>query len=138
MANIEATVDENRDAILLIAHGSRRQEANADLVELAERMRTERPEMDVQIGYLELAEPTIPDGAAQCVQNGASRVYLLPYFLSAGTHVVNDLNDFCRDFKATYAGVEFYVCQPLGLHPYMTKILSERLDEGVRQSSLKP
>jgi len=34
----------------------------------------------------ELAEPTIKDAFGKCVQQGASRVIVSPYFLSPGRH----------------------------------------------------
>jgi len=60
--------EDGTTAVLLIAHGSRRAEANRDLADLAELLR-ERGEYDVvEIAYLELAEPTIPAGARACVR----------------------------------------------------------------------
>src|SRR5262249_60773679 len=71
-------------ALLLIAHGSRRPEANADLEHLAEVMRSRGEYSPVQPAYLELCEPGIVDGGSKCVAAGARRGGLLPYFLAAG------------------------------------------------------
>ena len=49
-------------AILLIAHGSRRKEANQDLEHVAEIMRRDESYAFVQCSYLELTEPTIIQG----------------------------------------------------------------------------
>ena len=81
-------------AVLLIAHGSRRKEANDDLVRLAEIVRQRRPDTLVEASYLELAFPSIPEGARNCIEQGAQSVLMLPYFLSAGAHVVSDLQRF--------------------------------------------
>ena len=78
-------------ALLLIAHGSRRPEANADLDHLAGVLRARGEYAHVQPAYLELCEPGIVAGGELCVAAGARRVVLLPYFLSAGVHVVEDL-----------------------------------------------
>ena len=86
-------------AILLIAHGSRREEANRDLVELARVVSARRPEAFVEIAYLELAQPDIPTGARRCVERGATEVRMLPYFLSAGAHVAEDLEEFRRSSR---------------------------------------
>ena len=48
-------------AVLLIAHGSRRQEANDDLVRLAELIREHGEYPIVETAYLEIAAPTIPE-----------------------------------------------------------------------------
>ena len=77
-------------AVLLIAHGSRRQEANDDLLRLADAVRNRDHYSIVEVAYLEIASPTIPDGARRCIEQGASRILLLPYFLSAGAHVVDN------------------------------------------------
>ncbi len=116
-------------AILLIAHGSRLAAANADLLQLAEQLRSRFPNHVVETAYLELTEPTIPQGAARCVTLGATRVLLLPYFLSAGTHVTEDLCRFRSQFAEQWPSVRFDICPPLGLHPLMLDIVCDRLSE---------
>jgi sirohydrochlorin ferrochelatase len=116
-------------AVLLIAHGSRRAEANADLVRLAEMLRERGEYAIVEPSYLEIAEPTIPQGAAACIAQGAQRVLMLPFFLSAGSHVVDDLERHRRELAAAHPGVEFRLCPPLGLHPLMLDIIRDRLGE---------
>ena len=114
-------------AALLIAHGSRRAEANADLAILAEQVRAAGRFDLVEIAYLELARPDIPAGAARCVEQGAREVRMLPYFLSMGRHVAEDLEAFRREFAAKYPEVTFSVCPPLGLHPKVVEVVLERL-----------
>src|SRR3954469_3042709 len=81
----------SQTALLLIAHGSRRAEANADLEHVAAVIRDRREVAFVQLAYLELCEPDIVVGGEKCVAAAASRVVMLPYFLSAGKHVADDL-----------------------------------------------
>jgi sirohydrochlorin ferrochelatase len=115
------------NAALLIAHGSRRAEANADLAALAEAVRgTGRFEI-VEIAYLELAEPGIPAGAARCVEQGARAVRMLPYFLSMGRHVAEDLERYRGELAARHPGVTFTLCAPLGLHAKVIEVVMERL-----------
>ncbi len=115
-------------AALLIAHGSRRAEANADLVQLAERVRASETFAIVEIAYLELAEPDIPAGAARCVARGATEVRMLPYFLSMGRHVAEDLDGYRQDFASKHPNVEFTLCPPLGLHAKIVEVVMERLE----------
>ncbi len=116
-------------AVLLIAHGSRRQEANDDLVHMAESVQASRGELIVEIAYLEIAEPTIPQGAGACVRRGAKQVFLLPYFLSPGNHVAGDLERFRGELSQKYSDVVFQLCRPLGAHPLLTDIVLDRFDE---------
>src|SRR5262249_15249948 len=96
-----------KTALLLIAHGSRHAEANADLHHLAAALRARGPYALVECSFLELAAPDIEEGAARCVAQAAERVVLLPYFLSAGVHVRRDLADIHRCLTARYPHVEF-------------------------------
>ena len=118
-----------KSAALLIAHGSRRPEATRDRVDLAFAIRGRTHYPIVEIAYLELAEPTIPQGARRCVEHGATRVSMLPYFLSAGAHVVEDLERFRADLALEFASVQFVLCQPLSLHPLLIEIVVDRLKE---------
>jgi sirohydrochlorin ferrochelatase len=119
-----------KTAVLLIAHGSRRAEANADLAELAERVRDRGLYSIVEIAYLELAEPTIPQGIARCLEHRPKRVLMLPYFLSAGSHVVDDLERFRQEAVAANPEIQFQLCPPLGLHDLMVDLVMHRLTEG--------
>jgi sirohydrochlorin ferrochelatase len=114
-------------AVLLIAHGSRRAEANDDLVGLAEILRGKQVYPIIQTAYLELAEPTIDSAAEKCVAAGATCVKMLPYFLSAGAHVTEDLERQKRELANRFPHVVFELCPPLGLHPLMIEIVMERL-----------
>ena len=114
-------------AVLLIAHGSRRASANDDLIELAQRLRAVSDYKFVEIAFLELAEPTIPHGIASCVSRGAHRVLMLPYFLSAGAHVSEDLERFRAQAAAEHPGITFVLCEPLGRHALIVDVVLDRL-----------
>jgi len=114
-------------AVLLIAHGSRRKEANDDLARLAGILRAKQLYAIVETAYLELADPDIPTAGQRCVAAGAMLVKLLPYFLSAGAHVVEDLERHRRDLVNRFPQVTFELCPPLGLHPLMIDIVLDRL-----------
>lgn len=116
-------------AVLLIAHGSRRAAANQDLVQLAQQVADSGGYQIVEVSYLELAEPNIAAGGRNCVKRGARRVLLMPYFLSAGVHVVNDMEEQRSALAAEFPHVEFQLCPHLGLHPLMVEIVLGRLAE---------
>jgi sirohydrochlorin ferrochelatase len=111
---------------LLIAHGSRRAEANADLERVAAALRDRGRYPLVQVSFLELAEPGIDAGGALCVAGGATDVTLLPYFLSPGKHVVEDLTAARDRLAERFPGVRFALAEPLGPHPLLIDVLEER------------
>ncbi len=118
-----------RVALLLIAHGSRRPEANADLDHVAAAMRDRGRYPVVEVSYLELAEPDIEGGGVKCVGAGATDVILLPYFLSPGVHVRDDLTEARDALAKRFPGVRFALAEPLGRHPRLLDVVEERARE---------
>jgi sirohydrochlorin ferrochelatase len=115
-------------ALLLVAHGSSQPEANADLHHLAEALRQRGYEI-VVASFLELAQPDIAAGGACCVELGAAKVVMVPYFLSAGVHVRRDLTEARAKLAARFPHVEFHLAEPLGRHPLLTEVVLERVRE---------
>src|SRR5437016_13808550 len=113
-------------ALLLLAHGSRNADANADLRQLAAELRRRGAYPIVEAAFLELAEPTIPQGAQRCVGQGARRVVLLPYFLSAGVHVRDDLRRYRAELAEQFPEAQFTLAEPLGPHPLLIDVVLER------------
>jgi sirohydrochlorin ferrochelatase len=115
-----------RRALLLIAHGSRQPEANADLHFFAEELRRRGAYDLVLASYLELAEPSIEHACESCVEQGADRVVLLPFFLSSGVHVQRDLAAARDRLANQFPLVDFRLAEPLGRHALLLTIVEER------------
>jgi sirohydrochlorin ferrochelatase len=116
-------------ALLLIAHGSRQPEANDDLHAVAAEMRRRGDYPIVETAFLELAEPTIETAGRRCVEQGAQHVILVPYFLSAGVHVQDDLQEHCRQLSVRYPEITFRLARPLGPHPLLCDLVALRAHE---------
>ena len=116
-------------AVLLIAHGSRRAEANEDLEHVAAELRRQPESPFVTCSYLELAPPSIADGGAACAAAGATDVVMLPYFLSPGVHVREDLIEARAELASRFPEVQFRLAEPLGRHPLLVTIVEERIRE---------
>lgn len=102
--------------LLLIAHGSRRAASNDEVRQLTQRLNVINPPgfSGVETAFLELAQPSIPEGLAACVAKGASEIVVFPYFLAAGTHVVNDIPEAILAFQAAHPQVKVSLTPHLG------------------------
>src|SRR5205085_7254662 len=120
-------------ALLLIAHGSRRPEANDDLYHVAAELR--RGGQTVVEAFLELAEPDIDEGGRRCVEQGAGCVVLAPYFLAAGVHVRRDLAAARDRLARRHPNVEFRLAEPLGRHPLLLEVVAQRAAEACSSPS---
>ena len=102
-------------ALLLIAHGSRKQSSNDEVAQLAERVKAQPSEFEaVTHCFLELTEPRVPTAIDQLITDGASDITILPYFLAAGYHVADDLPKLLEDAKNTYPHIQFKMLEHLG------------------------
>jgi sirohydrochlorin ferrochelatase len=118
-----------RTAILLIAHGSRQASANDDLHELAARLSSQGTYPIVEPSFLELAEPELLAGGRRCVELGATRVLMIPYFLSEGVHLRRDLTAARDELNRRHPDVQFILGSPLGPHPLLDQLVAERIRE---------
>ncbi len=128
-------------AVLLIAHGSRHAPANEDLLRMATRLSERGEYRIVEPAFLELAEPDIGTGGDRCVDRGATRVLMIPYFLSAGVHLIRDLTAARDALQARHPSVEFRLGPPLGPDPLLETLVAERvrqLDSGERAPRFAP
>lgn len=119
-------------AILLIDHGSRREEANAQLETLAAALRERIEDTLIETAHLELAQPDIATGLERCVESGATAIIVLPYLLGPGRHTTDDLPQAIEIARARHPGVEIRLADPLGIHGKVIDVLLERLEEAAR------
>lgn len=81
------------NALIIVAHGSKRESSNNEVIALIEQLKAGMEDQYpiMVTSFLEFAAPSIPEAILQCVDQGASHITLLPYFLSAGKHVHVDI-----------------------------------------------
>jgi len=120
---------ELRSGILVVGHGSRRQEANNDVREVA-RSIGERGGFDlVEPAFLEIEHPDIGEGFKRLIERGACAVTVHPYFLSPGRHTRGDLPRKVGDVAACFPGVRYQITEPLSAHPLVIEASIERIRE---------
>ena len=120
-----------KQALLLIDHGSTRDDAN-DLLPKVARMVLDMSDFEiVYYAHMELAEPTIQQGFDTCVAAGATEVIVHPYFLSPGRHSVSDIPRMVAEAAAKYAGVSYRLTEPLGLDPKIGELILRRVRESL-------
>ena len=112
-------------ALLLVAHGSRRAKSNQEVVEMSKKLKKHcEGEFDfVNPAFLELADVLIPDGIKQCVEDGATSIIVLPYFLNSGRHVVEDIPNIVNAEKENHPDVPITISSHLGASEMMMDVL---------------
>ena len=119
----------NKQALLLIDHGSTRDDAN-DLLPKVARMVKEMSDFEIVCyAHMELAEPTIQQGFDACIAAGADEVLVHPYFLGPGRHSVSDIPRMVAQAATRHTGVSYRITDPLGLDPKIVHLILERVQQ---------
>ncbi len=122
-------------AIIIVDHGSKRAESNGMLEAFVARF-SEASRYDiVEPAHMELAEPSIAQAFDRCVQRGATRVVVMPYFLGPGRHWKHDIPRLAADAAKAHPGVSYLVTAPIGLHPLMGNVIESRIEHCLQHAA---
>lgn len=125
----------DKTAVVLVDHGSRREESNQLLLQVAEAYRAQSDWTIVEPAHMELAEPSITAAFQKCVERGAELVIVFPYFLSPGRHWNSDIPALSSAASQACGGVRYLVTAPLGLHELMLQVIDQRIDHCLQHAA---
>ncbi|WP_353570359.1 CbiX/SirB N-terminal domain-containing protein [Candidatus Albibeggiatoa sp. nov. BB20] len=117
-------------SLLIVAHGSRRPKSNLEVQQLTQIIREKACSKYLSIAhaFLELAEPSIGDAIDQCVRQGATDILLLPYFLSAGRHVQQDIPEEVAAKQTQYPQIKINIMAYLGASEAIPEMMLSLVD----------
>jgi len=116
-------------AILYIAHGSR---VKAGVEQAVNFLKSLQQEIEIpiqEISFLELATPTIAEGIASCINQGATAIAIVPILLLAAQHAKHDIPSEIDKAKKQHPQVRFTYGEPLGVHELLIDTLQNRILE---------
>ncbi|MCA9394286.1 MAG: CbiX/SirB N-terminal domain-containing protein [Candidatus Omnitrophica bacterium] len=117
-----------KKAVLIISHGSRSPKTKEEVQALIESLRRSRPDLIFELGFLELEEPSIPQGVDLCVRRGASEVAVILNFLNSGRHVDEDIPEIVAGCRTRHPDVPIHVSPPVGQHPRIVELFQDLIE----------
>ncbi|GER47973.1 sirohydrochlorin ferrochelatase [Striga asiatica] len=115
------------DGIVIVDHGSRRKESNLLLNDFVVMFKEKTKYPIVEPAHMELAEPSIKDAFNSCVQKGAKRVIVSPFFLFPGRHWHQDIPSLTAEAAKEHPGITYVITAPLGLHELLVDVMNDRI-----------
>lgn len=119
---------DDQTGIVIVDHGSKRVQSNQMLEQFARDFASYSQCSIIEPAHMELAEPSVSTAFDRCVQRGAKRVVVCPYFLLPGRHWDKDIPNLARQAATKHDGIQYVVTAPIGLHPMMKQVVAGRID----------
>jgi sirohydrochlorin cobaltochelatase len=113
-------------AVLIAGHGSRDPEGIAEFLGLARHFRSYRPEIAVEIAFLEFARPTIQEGIDRLVRDGAETIVVLPGVLMVAGHAKNDMAGEVRLARQRHPKMAIHMGRALEVEPKLLQLCQLR------------
>jgi sirohydrochlorin ferrochelatase len=116
------------NTLIILAHGSRRQESNLEIKALAEEVKKiSASEYNfIEYAYLELIEPSLLQSIDKTINNGVSNITVLPYFLNSGKHVTQHIPSIVKTAIEKYPDCEITLSTSIGMSQNMPKLILEQ------------
>jgi sirohydrochlorin cobaltochelatase len=116
------------NGILILAHGSKRQETEQILNSLVEKVKAKTGEKLVYPAYLQFSEQNLEKGIDMLVQSGAKSIKIMPMFLFDGVHVTQDIPNELNEINAKYPGIRIKMSRHIGDDDKIADIIVDRIN----------
>ena len=125
-------------ALVLIAHGSRRHASNEEVKNVASRLQHASTDCFqlIETGFLEIAKPSIPEAIESCIAAGATSVVLVPYFLAAGRHVAEDIPRIVQQVAQQHHDVAIHITEHIGMSDSMSRLILDSASSATNQTMI--
>ena len=101
-------------ALVLFAHGARDAQWSDPFRAIRQAVIAARPDLTVELAFLEQMQPPLDDCIAQLVESGHNRITVAPLFLAQGGHLKKDLPRLLRELGARHPAAKIDVLPPIG------------------------
>ncbi|MFC1835648.1 sirohydrochlorin chelatase [Thermodesulfobacteriota bacterium] len=115
--------------IILLGHGSRVPEAGKNMELVAEGLKQKYGYEIVEVCYLSRLGPHFPEIFEKCVEQGATDVKVIPYFLHEGLHIVLDIPEMMQEVANGHPNVKVVLGKNLGFDTLLVDLVEKRIAE---------
>ena len=126
-----------KEAIILLAHGSRVPEAGNGMERVVQRLREKLKNRIVEACYMSRLGPRFPEIFEKCVAEGAKNIILIPYFLHTGLHMVLDIPKMMQEKVKEYPDVNLIFGKQLGFDECLVDLVERRIEESRALSDVR-
>jgi sirohydrochlorin ferrochelatase len=144
----------NKIGVVLVGHGSRLPYGKDVVSQIAEMYRKDQDYL-VEVGFMNMSKPSIPEAINMLAENGAEKIVVTPVFLAHGVHTTEDIprilglnnghdeteqsghshshghsHDHAEEVKINFEGEIIYT-EPLGADKRIADIVKDRVKDAL-------
>jgi sirohydrochlorin cobaltochelatase len=101
-------------ALVLFAHGSRDPEWAAPFRAVQQKVAAMKPGLAVDLAFLEIMQPSLPEAVDALVASGQQRVTIAPLFMAQGAHLKRDLAKLVADVRERHPQLDVQLLPAVG------------------------
>jgi sirohydrochlorin cobaltochelatase len=121
--------------VLLVGHGSSKAEGNAEILRFAQNWRGRRPELRIDVCFIEHADILLDEGLSRAAAN-SRRVVVVPLIINAAGHVKMEIPQEVDEARARHPNVEFVCTAHLGMGPEIYSVLQRRIKSLLKELAM--
>ncbi|PID22173.1 sirohydrochlorin cobaltochelatase [Sporosarcina sp. P3] len=121
-------------AILFIGRGSSDMDAKADFYKISSLLWEKLHVPIVENAFMGVTTPTVQEGMERCIELGAKRVIMLPYFLFTGI-LMERMKKYAGQFREDHPNTTIEIAEYFGYHPNLQTVLLERMNQALDGTS---
>ncbi len=126
-----------KEAIILLGHGSRVPDAARDMQKMVERLKEKHGYAMVEICFMSRLGPHFPEVFEHCVSMGATKVLVIPYFLHMGLHLLLDIPKMMQQEGQKYPQVELVLGKGLGYDESLVDLVHKCIQKSKRGKDVR-
>lgn len=127
--SIKGSIKPEKTAVILLGHGSRAAGAAEDMEKVVARLKQELDYDIVDICQMSGLGSLFPEVFDRCVEQGATKVIVIPYFLHFGIHLRQDVPAMMLEKAAEHPHVKVTLGKHLGYDDALVDIVKRRIAE---------
>lgn len=116
-------------SIVIVVHGDRSGEAERSLRDMVQTLRKRNPALSIEPAVLMTNPPELhlANVVEALVIKGVDHVVIVPWFLFAGPHVLQDIPQLVEQVQQKFPNLRANYAEPLAMDPIMVQLLESRL-----------
>ncbi len=121
-------------AVIILGHGTRRQEASQCFFDLVARIGRRLAPVRVVPACFSCGSPTLNERVTELAGENITRIIIFPYFLLSGRHIADELPEVVQKLGDAFPQIRFDLLESMKDEPLLEAAMVSRLESYVQEN----